>query len=281
MRFLKLSSIPCLAVIASCQPGSPGLTESTPIPARIPETPDVSAPKSAIPRDTTTIPIKAPIFSRKVIAGITFEGVAFDSRTHRLRVIDQTLGPGSRYGSSRDVAEKRGALLAINAGFFTPGGEPLGLVVSDGTTSGAWNSASSLGSGIYRESGRGVAEILRRRSRQAVSGARELLQSGPLLVEMGEQVTGLDSGKTAARSLIMTDGETRWWVGISSPCTLRDLGSTLSRLSPAKWKPKTALNLDGGRSTDLFVSENIPGGPVNRRGFLNKPVRNFFILERK
>ncbi len=226
------------------------------------------------------IPASGPRLSRKTISSITFEGVSYDSRTHRLQVTDQPR-PGSRYSSAQDLAEKSNALLAINAGFFTPEGDPLGLVISEGRTSGGWNSASSLGSGIYRENSSGSAAIVRRTSRSAVSDSHELLQAGPLLIENSNVVSGLNSDKIAARSVILTDGGTGWWIGIASPCSLDALASATSQSSPAPWKAKMALNLDGGRSTDFFVSGKISGGSVNRRGFLNRPVRNFLILREK
>lgn len=229
-----------------------------------------------LPSSSPAIP---PTLSRKTIHGIEFEGVAFDSRSHRLSVIDQARGPGSLFATSQDAARQTGALLAINASFFTPEGKPLGLVVSGGARSGAWNSASSLGTGVFAENSSGGMSIFRRSSSSSASGARELIQAGPLLVMNGKRVGGLDGGKTAVRSIILTDGGTSWWIGKASPCTLAALGGALASASPAPWPVRDALNLDGGRSTDLFVSGRIAGGPINRRGFLNRPVRNFLILK--
>ena len=209
------------------------------------------------------------------IRGIYFEGVSFDARSHRLLVIDQPGGPGSSFGTSQDVVR----LLAINAGFFTPEGKPLGLVISMGNRAGAWNSASSLGSGIFAESPSGQLSLSRRTSPAAFSGARELIQAGPLLIENGSKIGGLDAGKSAVRSILITDGGSRWWIGKTSSCTLAALGEALASGSPASWPIRHALNLDGGRSTDLFVSMKIPGGPFERRGILNRPVRNFLILK--
>lgn len=226
-----------------------------------------------------SIPPSPPTLVRKSIRGIEFEGVTFDSRSHRLRVIDQPLGPGTLFHSAQDTARQNYALLALNAGFFTPEGEPLGLVVAAGTRAGAWNSISSLGSGIFSESESGLLSISRRGSPAAFQGTRELIQAGPLLVENGGAVGGLDSGKSAVRSILLTDGGTRWWIGRTSLCSLSALGEALASGSPAPWPIRHALNLDGGRSTDLFVSARIPGGPFERRGLLNRPVRNFLILK--
>jgi len=265
----------------SCRPATPTMDGQPPIKAAKAiglDDFEISDPSiAAIPSPTT--PARSPQIARRTINGIEFEGCAFDSRTHTLSIIDQKNGPGSLFSSSRDVATKTGALLAINAGFFTPEGSPLGLVISRGKTTGVWNSASSLGSGIYQIDPSQRASITRRKTRSEVSDSRELLQAGPLLVENGRPVAGLESSKSALRSIILTDGGTRWWIGKTSTCDLASLGKTLSRSSPSDWDIQNALNLDGGRSSDLFISGKIPGGPVESRGFLNRPVRNFLVLK--
>ncbi len=274
----QILAIPFCSVVAfsSCRPnGSP--IAPTPRPTTSESVGMNSVPE--VHQEIEALPApRSPRLLRKTISGIDFEGVSFDSRTHFLAVADQARGPGSVWSSSEDVARQRGGLMAINAGFFTPEGDPLGLVVSSGKVSGGWNSTSSLGNGIYREPQGGLPSISRRSSRAAVANSQELIQAGPLLVENGRMVRGLNREKSALRSIILTDGGTRWWIGKTTPCTLSALGSALASGSPAQWKIYDALNLDGGRSTDLFVSSAIPGGPVNRRGFFNRPVRNFLVL---
>ncbi|MGJ8633258.1 MAG: phosphodiester glycosidase family protein [Luteolibacter sp.] len=293
-HFLKRTQLPALLALLSltaCQPTPPpSQTSPTPYQAPAQQNPSLVSPTpQSQPRPTTetktpttlsqpTTPNKAPSLASRTIAGIRFDGVAFDSRTHHLRVIDQTGGPGSRYSSSQQLAGDTGALLAINAGFFTPEGKPLGLVISSGTTTGSWNSASSLGSGIFRENSGGALSISRRSSRSSVSSSRELLQAGPLLVENASLVSGLNSDKSAVRSIILTDGRSRFWIGKTSSCSLASLGKALASSSPAPWPVRQALNLDGGRSTDLYISGKIKGGSKNFRSFLNRPVRNFLIL---
>lgn len=278
MRIQSFAVVPFAALaLCACQP-APSLN---PIRAK-PAPPIASAPSNepaGAPAPLPSTPAKSPSIARKTIRGIDFEGIAFDSRSHRLLVIDQPLGPGSAYASAQDVARAYGALAAMNAGFFTPEGKPLGLVVTAGKRFGAWNSASSLGSGIFAESSAGHLSIKRRSAPANFAGAPELIQAGPLLVEDGRKVGGLDNEKPAVRSLLITDGAHRWWIGKTSLCTLAALGEALSSSSPASWPARHALNLDGGRSTDLFVSSQIPGGPFERRGVFNRPVRNFLILK--
>lgn len=272
MRFLLIALV---LMLCGCQP-APRLDEIRDQPIARPVVP---VPAAVAPKPSVIAPSVAPFLSRKTIHGILFEGVCFDSRSHRLAVIDQPLGPGSSFATARDVVVSQGALAAMNAGFFTPEGKPLGLVISKGNRTGSWNSASSLGSGIFAESADGRLSISRRQSQSSFADARELIQAGPLLIEQGRAVGGLDRQKIAVRSLLFTDGGFRWWIGKTSPCTLAALGEALASASPAGWSARHALNLDGGRSTDLFVSSKIPGGPIERRGFLNRPVRNFLLLQ--
>lgn len=249
-------------------------------PARpLPETP-AAAQAAAIPEIPPVAPTAPapPLVTVREISGITFEGVAFDSRDHRLVVADQASGPGSMFADSAAAARAVGGIAAVNAGFFTPEGDPLGLVVSAGKISGSWNSASSLGSGAWFENSSGKSAIARRGSltRAEATTMRELIQAGPLLVENSRTVSGLEATKSSVRTVISWDGGTRWWIGHSSPCTLAALGQAL-----AAWPIRHALNLDGGRSSDLWISENVSGGPLLRRAPWNRPVRNFLILVAK
>ena len=54
--------------------------------------------------------------------------------------------------------------------------------------------------------------------------------------------------------------------------------SAVSHGQPAGWPARHALNLDGGRSADLWIAETVPGGPITRRCPWNRPVRNFLVL---
>lgn len=214
------------------------------------------------------------------IAGITFEGVAFDSRNHHLVVADQVNGPGSRWPDASAAAQAVGGLAAINASFFTPEGAPLGLVVSAGKISGSWNTASSLGSGAWCETPTAHPSIVRREKlgRTGAAAMREVIQAGPLLVENSQAVSGLDATKSSIRTFVFWDGGKRWWIGRASACTLHALSQALASGRPADWPVRHALNLDGGRSSDLWISSAVSGGPLLRRTPWNRPVRNFLVL---
>lgn len=244
----------------------------------IPETTAPSPPKPATPKPAA--PAAPPQITIRQISGITLEGVTFDSRQHRLVVVDQQNGPGSRFADAAAAAHSRQGIAAINAGFFTPEGNPLGLVLASGQAAGAWNTASSLGSAVWHEGPSGNPAISRRGTlgRQAASATRELIQAGPLLIENGRATSGLEAAKSSTRTVILWDGGTRWWIGRGSPSTLAALARALAHDSPTGWPIKQALNLDGGRSADLWISETLSGGPLIRRSPWNRPVRNFLVL---
>jgi hypothetical protein len=225
-------------------------------------------------------PAEPPRVTTGVFSGITFEGVAFDSRTHRLLVVDEEDGPGSRFADAAAAGNSLGGMAAVNGGFFTPEGEPLGLVISSGKRAGSWNATTSLGSGVWHADGAGRCAISRREAlgRTGAAAMRELLQAGPMLVWNGSMVGGLDAEKTSARTMILWDGGSRWWIGRAAPASLSRTAAALASGAVPGWPVRHALNLDGGRSSDLWISGKVGGGPVSIRPPWNKAVRNFLVL---
>ena len=223
-------------------------------------------------------PLVAPRATFREISGVLFEGVAFDARSNRLIVADQPAGPGTRWPDAEAAASAHSGLAAINAGFFTPGGQPLGRVVAAGTGIGSWNRLSSLGSGVWLEPADTTPAIRRLDAVPSAVSAHELIQAGPMLVDHHQPVSGLEATKFNIRSIILWDGGTRWWIGRASSCTLASLAQALAVGAPASWPVDMALNLDGGRSAALSISATIPGGPLTRRAPWNRPVRNFLVL---
>ncbi|MEY5013015.1 MAG: hypothetical protein RLY69_730 [Verrucomicrobiota bacterium] len=275
MRFALM-----LLLIPSCTPYEARPEIKSKQPQASPQTVIAPTPTETPKSWANHNPPEAPQLVSRSLTEFNLEGVAFDSRTHRLRVIDQASGPGTTFTDASQVGSSHHALAAINAGFFTPAGEPLGLLVSNGKASGSWNSSTSIGSAVWQESNSGNSNISRRHETQPslMKQTREALQSGPMLVDHGQAVGGLESNKISARSFIAWDGDTRWFIGRTSPCALNALAETLASSNHCGWKIHRAMNLDGGRSSDLWISSRISGGPLHSRPPWNKPVRNFLIL---
>ncbi|MBK1835296.1 phosphodiester glycosidase family protein [Roseibacillus ishigakijimensis] len=261
---------------------SPAPTSSRPpVAAEEPEAKMTGAP----PAREATSPAPNPLQVQEVtIAGERLTVLSFDSRSHRLEVVDQP-ALGSRYQRASQVSAAQGALATINGGFFTPEGQPLGLLYHQGKRTGSLNTASSLGSGVVVTGESGRCQILRREDfRDRVAGGwrpLEALQSGPFLLENGEPVAGLSAESARIRSLVLWDGGHHFALAQSGPLTLRDLARGLAGQPLANFRIASALNLDGGRSSDFHLSAALPGGEQSLRRWWNKPVRNYLIVKKR
>ncbi len=262
--------LPLLLIIASCAPQP----ERTPVARPVAEKVVAAIPASSKPvAPPPEVPAAAPRLVNTTLSGIFITAVAFDSRSHRLVVADQPGGPGSIWPDAQAAAASRNGIAAVNGGFFTPAGAPLGLVIAGGKRAGSLNRASSLGAGLFVDGG---SPALLRRETGGTGG--ELLQSGPFLVENRRSIPGLSPESSTARTFLGWDGATGWFIARSGACSLADLAKALEGANIGGISCRDVLNLDGGRSSDLWAASSIRGGPVTRRPFWNKPVRNFLVL---
>lgn len=260
---------------------SPSITTApasvTPLtPQTVKPTPGISLPNN-VPSNQRKLPLRYHNTTRD---GIRIYLVSFDDRDYTLTVADQPGGTGSRWTTAQQAAASRNGIASINGGFFTPDGKPLGILIDSGSQRGGWNK-SSLGAGIYLSSNSRSA-IIRRETYQKTRDSwqpSDLLQTGPMLVESGSPISGLSKNNQRPRSFIAWDGKHHWAIGYTEPCTLANLSNALANRTPGGFEIKTAVNLDGGRSSDLWASSKVPGGGKTHRGFFNKPVRNYLVLK--
>lgn len=262
--------LPAFFLIASCapRPSPPPLAQPV-LEKPVAAMPLPAAPVAAPPQ----VPAAAPRVRSTSLSGISITAVTFDSRSHRLVVADQRGGPGSQWPDAQAAAASRNGLAAVNGGFFTPQGGPLGLVIAGGKRAGSLNRASSLGAGLFVDDG---SPALVRRESGGTGG--ELLQSGPFLVENGRAIGGLSPESSTARTFLGWDGASGWFIARSGACSLADLAKALGGSKIGGISCHIVLNLDGGRSSDLWADSSLVGGPISQRAFWNKPVRNFLVL---
>ena len=211
--------------------------------------------------------------------GITISAVCFDDRKFQLTVADQIDGCGSQWMDAQSAAMSCNGYAAINGGFFTPEGKPLGILVASGIKRGSLNQ-SSLGAGIFISS-KNKSAIVRREHYAPSSvthNVENLLQAGPILIEHGKPTIGLSDNNARPRSFIAWDGKHHWAIGHIDSSTLAAAARALSETSLIGFKASAVLNLDGGRSSDLWAGPRVPGGEKTHRSFLNKPVRNYLVI---
>lgn len=269
---LRLLFLALCLLASACAPEKPGAAVA--ISGDPKSAAKIQAAVASAPSPAPERPAEAPRAFRGELGGISLSGIAFDSRSHRLAIADQAGGPGSAWADAESAAGAFNGLAAVNGGFFTPEGAPLGLVVSRGKRSGSINRASSLGAGFYKG---GISPSLSRREAWS-AGMVDALQSGPFLIEEGKATGGLSDASSAARTIIGWDGGTRWFLARTGTCSLASLAAALQGNSPGGVRAVSVLNLDGGRPSDLWISSRVEGGPVSERPFWNKPVRNFLVL---
>ena len=252
------------AAVTAPSPSTPAPQATAPTPAKppklIPPAPD----------DSPRHPLKVRTGS---LHGTEFTAVTFDRRDYLLKVIDQKGGPGSKFSSAQ--AAGSGSLAVINGGFFSPEGEPVGLVISGGEVRGSFNSRSFIGTGILN--GNKVALA----TRKTYKRSSELLQTGPRLVWEGETLTGLTKRSERPRSFMIWDGKNHFGLAYADTATLQGLSNNLKSQPLAGFDIKYAVNLDGGTSCDLWVSSSVSGGGFSKNSFFRKKARNYLALRKR
>jgi hypothetical protein len=183
--------------------------------------------------------------------------VRFDSKRFTLAVMDNPEG-ALNLGSA---SLKRGALAAVNGGYFHPDGTPLGLVVWQGRELHPMERARLLSGMVLVRGGRvllqRVAEF------KPDPGTSAALQAGPFLVDAGQPVKGLEAARVAARTVVFADAAGEAGLVACRNATLAETAEILSDPAVLGADPRgarvvRALNLDGGTSSGLWVSGNPP-----------------------
>jgi len=181
------------------------------------------------------------------------------------------------------LAERsRDAVLVTDSGFFEPGNDPSGVVISRGRT--LHGGGPRGGSGVLAFAGDRVAVVpVDTRDGGTFAhdgGVTTALQCGPRVVDPGGR-PGIyrHDGRFAARTVAcvrdggrVLDVVTTWDVddGRRGP-ELYDLATVLSGPSPLGDATgcEAALNLDGGPSTGLYLRDQASGG---RTVFRHAPI---------
>ena len=174
--------------------------------------------------------------------------VSFSAKAHTFAVMDN---PDGAYNLA-SAAAKRGALAAVNGGYFHPDRTPLGLVVRQGVTIHSLERAKLLSGLVVVKKDR--IALLRTGEFRASADVREALQAGPFLVDAGKAVAGLNDTRGSARTVGFADNAGNFGLLICQSATLAETARVLAApgLLPAG-KITRALNLDGGSSTALWV----------------------------
>jgi exopolysaccharide biosynthesis protein len=179
--------------------------------------------------------------------------VFFSAADCTLALMDDPDGAFDLASASR----KRGALAAVNGGYFHPDRTPLGLRIRKGLEIHPLERAKLLsGAMIIRGS---EISLVRVSELKGTSKLQEAVQAGPFLVDRGLPVAGLEGSRKAARTVIVAGPQPHFALVTLDSTTLKDAGAILATPSLfGKWTVVRALNLDGGSSTGLWVGGSEP-----------------------
>jgi uncharacterized protein YigE (DUF2233 family) len=154
--------------------------------------------------------------------------------------------------------EQSGADLVVNGGFFTEENKATGLVIADGESFGA--TYQGFGGMLAIDQ---AGPTLRSLADEPYNSEDQLIgavQSFPMLLAAGNQLGNTKAGDGARRSVIARDSQGRFIFLVAGfgLFTLRDLSQYLA---DSDLGLETALNLDGGASAGMLLSDPNEGIP--------------------
>ncbi len=188
---------------------------------------------------------------------VTLELFKIDPKQFRLELV-QAQDFGQTKITAKEMVQKTGGLLAVNAGFFDPGFKPLGLLVKNGQQLNPLRSVAWWG--IFSLDKWSGPEVSRPEEFQMRPSTELAIQVGPRLVDNGKPlpVKHNDSQKT----FIGITKDHQIVLGVTELCAVDavDFAQILSR----DLQLKEALNFDGGSSTQLYgkissYQKDLPG----------------------
>ena len=203
----------------------------------------------------------------------SLEIAIFSTKSCRLRVIDQ---PSEPRIDLEDLMSRGNFLAGVNGGYFDPDYRPIGLLLVDGTVIAPLQKARLL-SGVLTASAKKV-QISRVAEFSLAQKPEAAVECGPMIVDLGKSVRGLEANKIARRTFAAVAGGDKAALGFCSDVTLADLSSILAIVTIPDFKIQRALNLDGG-SSSAFWFKRANGGAFSISE--QKPVRDFVAIVAK
>jgi hypothetical protein len=200
----------------------------------------------------------------------SLELAVFSTKSCRLRIIDQPTEPRV---DLEEIVGRGNFLAAVNGGYFDPDYKPIGLLIVDGTMIAPLQKARLL-SGVLSASAKKV-QISRVAEFSMAQKPDAAVECGPMIVDLGKSVRGLESTRAARRTFVAVGGGDKAALGFCSDVTLADLSNILATISIPDFKIQRALNLDGGSSSAFwFKRANGSAFSIDEQ----KPVRDFVAI---
>lgn len=239
-----------------------------------PPTPEISA--AAIPPTSTPIPpdtgwlTHQPGLEQRTITLFDATGQRRESVTIlRLDPAYFTFDIGYRPGQPQTLPQwqaETGAQLVVNGGYFTEEQIATGLIIVDGVTSG-WSYEGFGGMVVITAAGLEVRSLVEQ-PYDATESIAAALQSFPLLVKPGGEPGFPEEDFRASRRTVIAQDTQGRLLFLVAPLGYFTLYQLSQWLSSSDLDIQIALNLDGGASTGLFLTDP----PVHIASFDLLPV---------
>lgn len=174
--------------------------------------------------------------------------VRFDPKAYRVSVKYDV----QNAGTMREWFEAIQPLAIINGGYFDEAGKPTALVIFDGIKRG--DSYEGFG-GMIVINAEGEFELrsLRQQPYDPNENLQQAMQSAPMLIQPGGEISDFQGDEDRSRrSVIARDRDGRILL-IATNTAVFTLSELAQVLKESDLNIDAALNLDGGRSTGLYV----------------------------
>jgi exopolysaccharide biosynthesis protein len=149
-------------------------------------------------------------------------------------------------------AKQAGALAMINGGYFDENNNATALLISDGQVSGATYDGFGGMLAVDAQGNVTLRSLLEQPYDPANEQLQQATQSAPMLVINGKRTEFQANAASQRRSIAALDKQGRLLL-IVSPSNAFSLDETADLLVASDLEIQTALNLDGGGSTGLYV----------------------------
>jgi uncharacterized protein YigE (DUF2233 family) len=190
--------------------------------------------------------------------------VLFQPGSYKAELIDNPSNNLNNYRSIAILTKQAGAIAGINGGFFTKEFTPNGLFILKGKIVSQIKKLKSpvlAGMFLVDESGKVTLELLSSYSNLFIKGFYYGLQSGPFLIESNDQISkdvlsnGMVANQIVKHTILALSTDDQLLVISTSQVSLKAFADCLNRFpgSLGVKKIKTALSLDGGRSSGFSV----------------------------
>ena len=172
--------------------------------------------------------------------------------------------------SMQQWMQKEKAAALINGGYFDGLDHATALVIANGQASGT--SYQGFG-GMLDVTSQGKVQLrsLHDQPYDPSEGLLQATQCTPMLIENGKRTQFNSDTKTSPRSMVALDKQGRL-LFIASPSLAFTLDDIATLLEKSDLGLVTALNLDGGSSTGLYVNGNNSSQNIAIDSYVNLPL---------